>query len=122
MQNEDALSALSALGHSRRLDAFRLLVSAGTDGLLAGEVADRLGAKQNTMSTNLAVLLRAHLVRARREGRGVRYTADLETFAAMLKFLIDDCSGGRPDLSEAALKALGDATRVTATRPSLAEA
>ena len=95
MQKEDAMAALSALGHARRLDAFRLLMEAAPHGLLAGEVAERLCAKQNTMSTNLAVLLRAGLVRARREGRGVRYTADTETFAALLRFLMGDCCSNR---------------------------
>lgn len=89
------MAALSALGHARRMDAFRLLIDASPQGLLAGEIADRLEAKQNTMSTNLAVLLRAKLVRARREGRGVRYTADTETFANMLNYLIGDCCNGR---------------------------
>ncbi|MEM6422193.1 MAG: helix-turn-helix domain-containing protein [Pseudomonadota bacterium] len=122
MQNEDALAALSALGHSRRLDAFRLLVSAGPGGLLAGEVADRLDAKQNTMSTNLAVLLRARLVRARREGRGVRYTADMDTFSSMLKFLIGDCCGGRPELCDDALRAVGEAEKLAPSEPRLADA
>lgn len=94
MDKEDAMAALSALGHSRRMDAFRLLIEAAPDGLLAGEIADRLEAKQNTMSTNLAVLLRARLVRARREGRGVRYTADTQTFASMLNYLMGDCCNG----------------------------
>ncbi|MEL6335488.1 MAG: helix-turn-helix transcriptional regulator [Pseudomonadota bacterium] len=110
MLNEEALSALSALGHARRLDAFRLLVSAGPSGLLAGEVADRLNAKQNTMSTNLAVLLRARLVKARREGRGVRYTADLDTFAAMLTFLIGDCCSGQPELCDDVMRLIGEST------------
>ncbi|MEM6972574.1 MAG: helix-turn-helix transcriptional regulator [Pseudomonadota bacterium] len=85
------MAALSALGHARRMEALKLLISAAPEGLLAGEIADRLGSKQNTMSTNLAVLLRARLVKAAREGRGVRYTADTQTFAAMLEFLIADC-------------------------------
>ncbi|MEM6490162.1 MAG: metalloregulator ArsR/SmtB family transcription factor [Pseudomonadota bacterium] len=106
MQNEEALAALSALGHPRRLEALRLLVSSGAEGLLAGEVADRLGAKQNTMSTNLAVLLRARLVEARREGRGVRYTANIDTFSAMLQFLVSDCCGGNLAVCRALEQAL----------------
>jgi DNA-binding transcriptional ArsR family regulator len=98
VQTNEVLAALSALGHPRRLEAFRLLVTMGEKGLLAGEVADRLDAKQNTMSTNLSVLLRAGLVRAVREGRGVRYSANMDTFANMLKFLIGDCCGGNPKM------------------------
>ncbi|MGF1551083.1 MAG: ArsR/SmtB family transcription factor [Paracoccaceae bacterium] len=107
MTKEDALLAMSALGHPRRLDAFKLLVSAAPDGLLAGDIAERLESKQNTMSTNLAVLLRAKLVRARREGRGVRYTADTDTFGALLRFLADDCCGGRLGRCTEVMEAVG---------------
>jgi len=97
LHTNDVLAALSALGHPRRLEAFRLLVTMGDQGLLAGEVAERLDAKQNTMSTNLSVLLRAGLVRAVREGRGVRYSANMDSFGRMLQFLISDCCSGNPE-------------------------
>ncbi|MEM6679400.1 MAG: helix-turn-helix domain-containing protein [Pseudomonadota bacterium] len=108
MQTNEVLAALSALGHPRRLEAFRLLVTMGEDGLLAGEVADRLSAKQNTMSTNLSVLLRAGLVRAVREGRGVRYSADMGTFAAMLQYLIGDCCSGNPKMFQQLTQMVSD--------------
>ena len=68
-----ATTAFAALSQPLRLDAFRLIVAAGPQGLLAGEIAEAMGAKQNTMSTNLAQLREAGLLVSRREGRGVRY-------------------------------------------------
>jgi hypothetical protein len=39
MKNADAVSALAALAQENRLDAFRLLVQAGSEGMPAGAVA-----------------------------------------------------------------------------------
>lgn len=91
-------SAFSALSQKTRLDVFRLLIKAGTTGLLAGELGERLDVKQNTMSANLTVLLNAGLVRNERQGRTIRYFADFEAIQGLLAFLMEDCCGGRPEL------------------------
>lgn len=95
-----SLAALSALAQESRLDAFRLLVRAGAEGVLAGEIADRLGARQNTMSANLSILLQAGLIRNRREGRAIRYFADMEGMRGLLGYLMEDCCGGQPELCQ----------------------
>jgi ArsR family transcriptional regulator, arsenate/arsenite/antimonite-responsive transcriptional repressor len=109
MDKNNALSALAALGQETRLDVFRLLVEAGEDGILAGAIADRLGVRQNTLSSNLSILLHAGLVRNTREGRAIRYFADMETMSALLSFLLQDCCGGRPDRCQPALAELARA-------------
>lgn len=93
----DAVAALSALGQDTRLEVFRLLVRAEPEGLCAGEIAVRLQVRQNTLSANLAVLQRAGLIRSRREGRSIRYRADLAGMQGLIGFLMEDCCGGRPD-------------------------
>lgn len=100
MESKRSLSAFSALSQSTRLDVFRLLVKAGANGLPSGEIGERLGVRQNTMSANLTVLLNAGLVRNEREGRKIRYFADFETLRDLLGFLMEDCCGGRPDLCQ----------------------
>jgi DNA-binding transcriptional ArsR family regulator len=97
MDSTTCIAALSALGHETRLDVFRLLVRTGADGLLAGEIGQRLGVRQNTMSAHLAVLHQAGVVRNRREGRGIRYFADMDGVRSLLGFLLEDCCGGRPE-------------------------
>ena len=106
MDKIDAIEALSALSQETRLDVFRLLVKAGPYGLFAGEIADQLGVRQNTMSTNLGVLARAGLIRNQREGRSIRYFADLEGMRYLLAFLIKDCCGGRPETCQPILQEL----------------
>lgn len=98
MEKHRALAAFSALGQDTRLDVFRLLVKAGPRGMLAGEIGAALDVRQNTLSANLAILLNAGLVRNAREGRGIRYFADMDGTRALLGFLVEDCCGGRPEL------------------------
>lgn len=98
MDKLDALSAFGALSQASRLDAFRLLVQAGDKGLLAGEVSEALDARQNTMSANLSILLSAGLLRNEREGRTIRYFANMEGLGGLLGYLLQDCCGGRPEL------------------------
>lgn len=98
MDKKNALAAFAALSQETRLDVFRLLVKAGENGMLSGEIGAELGVRQNTMSTNLAILLNAGLIRNQRQGRSVRYFADLSGIRGLLAFLMEDCCGGRPDL------------------------
>jgi ArsR family transcriptional regulator, arsenate/arsenite/antimonite-responsive transcriptional repressor len=54
MDTNKALAAFFALSQQTRLDVFRLLVKAGSDGLNAGEIASLLDVKQNTMNDTAA--------------------------------------------------------------------
>lgn len=98
MDEPRALDAFAALSQSTRLQAFRLLIQAGSAGMPAGDIGAALSVRQNTMSANLAVLARAGLIRSRREGRVIRYFADLDGMRGLLAFLMEDCCGGGADL------------------------
>lgn len=106
MDKTDALAALSALGHPTRLDVFRLLIHAGKAGLLAGQIAQTLDVRQNTMSANLSILAHAGLIRATREGRAIRYSADMTGMRGLLAYLMEDCCGGRAELCQPVLDEL----------------
>jgi DNA-binding transcriptional ArsR family regulator len=98
MELPTAVEALSALAHGHRLAVFRLLVRAGADGMPAGDIAREVGALPNTLSTHLTILGHAGLVRSRREGRSIIYSADYDGMRALLGFLMDDCCAGRPEI------------------------
>jgi DNA-binding transcriptional ArsR family regulator len=89
-----ALRTLDALSHETRLWAFRLLVQAGPVGLSAGDVAENLSIRQNTMSSHLKQLAAAGLIDSRRDGRSVFYRANYHTVQRLLVFLMEDCCGG----------------------------
>ncbi len=98
MEKEVALDALSALGQETRLDVFRLLVKAGQEGMTAGAIAEELDVRSNTLSTHLGVLSRSGLVHASRDGRSIIYGADLGAMQELVRYLLQDCCGGNPDL------------------------
>lgn len=100
MDKRSALAAFAALSQSTRLDVFRLLIRAGAAGMPAGEIGETLGVRQNTMSANLSVLTQAGLIRNAREGRSIRYFADMEGMCGLLVYLMEDCCGGRPELCQ----------------------
>lgn len=97
MDKNDALNAFAALSQTTRLDVFRLLIRVGGSGMSAGDISDTLCVRQNTMSANLAVLARSGLIRSEREGRSIRYFADMDGMRGLLAFLMEDCCGGRPE-------------------------
>ncbi|MER8826202.1 ArsR family transcriptional regulator [Mesorhizobium sp. M0938] len=106
MDKNTALLALAALGQDTRLEVFRLLVRSGADGVPAGEIASRLGTVQNTMSAHLKVLDHAGLVRAERDGRTIRYVADMTGFRDLLAYLMEDCCNGAPELCQPVIQAV----------------
>ncbi len=98
MDEEKAILALSALAQPTRLRVFRMLVGAGRSGVAAGEIAESEGVPHNTMSTHLAILARAGLMRFRRESRSVIYAVDLEGTQALFSYLLSDCCAGHPEV------------------------
>lgn len=98
MELKTATNALSALAHEGRLAAFRLLVQAGPEGVAAGDIARRLGVLPNSLSANLNLLSHAGLIRSRREGRSIIYSADYDGMTALLGFLVQDCCGASTEI------------------------
>ena len=98
MQLAIAVDALSALAHATRLAVFRLLVRSGAEGMAAGELAREIGVLPNTLSSHLTILGQAGLIRSRREGRSLIYSADYDGMRDLLGFLVADCCGGRPEI------------------------
>lgn len=93
-----AVPAFVALGHRIRLDAFRLLIRMGPDGMPSGEIAAELSVPPTAMSFHLATLERAGLVTSRRDGRNIRYAVDVERVRDLITFLTADCCGGHPEI------------------------
>lgn len=98
MESKSAVAALSALAHEPRLAVFRMLVKAGHEGIVAGEIARGLDVPPNTLSANLNILSHAGLVESRRDGRTIIYTARYAQMTDLLCFLIDDCCSGQPEI------------------------
>ncbi|MBI2310941.1 MAG: helix-turn-helix transcriptional regulator [Betaproteobacteria bacterium] len=98
MEIERAVNGLAALAQESRLAVFRLLVTAGPEGLPAGSISERLAIPAATLSFHLKTLAQADLVKSRSAGRFVYYSANFAAMSALLEFLTQDCCGGRPGL------------------------
>ena len=96
MQPDQAVRSLSALAQEHRLAAFRLLVQAGSEGIPAGMLAEKLGLPASSMSFHLSQLANAGLVSQRRESRSIIYTADYAAMDALMDYLTENCCGGAP--------------------------
>ena len=101
MGKADAVAALAALAQEYRLEAYRLLVQAGPEGMAAGQVASALGIAPNTLTFHLDRLRHAGLVSVARQGRSLIYAARYETMNNLLGYLTENCCGGRPELCAA---------------------
>lgn len=97
MDIKTATRGFAALSQETRLQAFRLLVRSGEQGMAAGEIARALEVPQNTLSSHLASMVNAGLLQSVRQGRSIIYTVDLSGTQALLKFLLEDCCGGQPE-------------------------
>ncbi len=93
-----AVDALGALAHETRLAVFRMLVTAGPEGVIAGTIAECCAVPPSTMSHHLATLERAGLVQSTRESRLIHYRADYASMRRLLTFLMQDCCQGMPEM------------------------
>lgn len=94
------LTALGALAQPTRLSIFRLLITAGPEGLAVGTMAARLGLANATLSFHLRELSHAALVSSVPKGRFIVYTANFATMNTLIAYLTENCCQGQSCLSE----------------------
>src|SRR5215472_5141315 len=82
---------LAAMGTESRLRIMRLLLTAHPEGLVVGDIGDELGIPSSTLSHHLEKLKNEDLVRVRREGTFLWYSANTEGLQELLGFLYAEC-------------------------------
>jgi ArsR family transcriptional regulator, arsenate/arsenite/antimonite-responsive transcriptional repressor len=82
---------LSAMGTEPRLRIMRLLLSAHPEGLVVGDIGEELDIPSSTLSHHLDKLKNEGLVKVRREGTFLWYTADTQALQELLGFLYAEC-------------------------------
>ena len=96
MDESQALASFAALSQETRLSIVRTLVVAGSEGMTAGAIAERMNLSPSNVSFHLKELDRSGLISQRRESRSMVYTAGYDTLAELVKFLMEDCCAGHP--------------------------
>lgn len=96
METKSAINALAALAQESRLAIFRLLVTAGPEGLAASKIAEQLEVPSSSLSFHLKELSHADLIVARQDGRFIIYSANFAAMNDLIGFLTESCCGGNP--------------------------
>lgn len=91
MNTNTALKAFAALSQKTRLQALRILVEHGKNGIAAGILSGKLNIPHNTLSFHLSHLSNAGLVESQKQGRSVIYFANLNALQGLVRFLLKDC-------------------------------
>ena len=100
METRQAVKALAALAQETRLSVFRVLVEAGEEGMSAGELAQQLEVPAATLSFHLKELAATELIAQSRDGRSLIYSLRPDVMNELLRFLMEDCCQGRPELCQ----------------------
>lgn len=82
---------LAAMGTEPRLRIIRLLLAAHPTGMAAGDIGSELEIARPTLSHHLDRLKREGVLRVRREGTFLWYTANTEALEELLQFLYAEC-------------------------------
>ncbi len=94
MNLQQAARCLEKLGNPTRLEAYRLLVRAGPEGLPVGALQEHLGVPASTLSHHLSHLVNAGLVHQAREGRVLRCTPNYDLMQQLMGYLTEQCCQG----------------------------
>lgn len=81
----------SAMGTEPRLRIMQLLLSAHPEGMVVGDIQNELEIPGSTLSHHLDKLKNEDLVRTRREGTFLWYTANTDALQELLGFLYAEC-------------------------------
>jgi ArsR family transcriptional regulator, arsenate/arsenite/antimonite-responsive transcriptional repressor len=94
MKAIEVVSSLAALAQPVRLQVFRCLVVAGSEGLTPGYLVETLGVSATSLSFHLKELTHAGLVSQERQGRNLIYRAAFDQMNALLGYLTENCCQG----------------------------
>lgn len=94
MDEDQAVSALSALAHTQRLRVFRALVVAGPEGRTPSVLAEQLDVARNTLSFHLKELAHTGLVTIEQQGRNLIYRAEYAHMNGLIGYLTEHCCQG----------------------------
>jgi len=97
MDTKQATDVFEALSSGVRLDVFRLLVKHAPEGLVAGEIARRLGVTNTNLSFHLKAILHVGLIAVEKEGRFLRYRANIPMMLDTIEYLTAECCLGHPE-------------------------
>jgi DNA-binding transcriptional ArsR family regulator len=101
----------AAMGAEPRLRIMQLLLTAHPQGLIVGDIQYELGIPASTLSHHLDKLKNEDLVKVRREGTFLWYTANTEALQEIMNFLYAECCTRNKAIEPRELVGIGQAPR-----------
>jgi DNA-binding transcriptional ArsR family regulator len=108
----------AAMGAEPRLRIMQLLLTAHPQGLIVGDIQNELDIPASTLSHHLDKLKNEELVRVRREGTFLWYSANLEALQEVINFLYAECCTRNKAIEPGELVAIGPAPGAGTERKS----
>jgi DNA-binding transcriptional ArsR family regulator len=97
MKKHSAIQIFESLSSGVRLDIYRLLVRIGPEGMVAGDIAAKLGLPATNLSFHAKALTQSGLVTVKQEGRYQRYRANNPLMTDLVAYLTEECCSGHPE-------------------------
>ena len=91
----EASAVFKELGHPERMRVFQAISDVGEQGIIVGELRERLAINASTLSNYLASLMKVKLVVQVREGKSIRCIPNYEVFDNTIDYICNNC-GKRP--------------------------
>ena len=114
MNSKIAAAIFEMLASEARLAVFRLLVKYAPDGLVAGDISRLLDIPKTNLSFHLKNIVHCGLAGMEREGRNIRYRANIALMQETIVYLTEECctgNSGRNRLKNGALNEKSSACR-----------
>jgi DNA-binding transcriptional ArsR family regulator len=99
----------AAMGAEPRLRIMQLLLIAHPQGLVVGDIQEELTIPPSTLSHHLDKLKNEDLVRVRREGTFLWYTANTDSLQEIMNFLYAECCTRNRAIEPGELVSIGQA-------------
>jgi len=90
---DQAVAALTALGHRLRIEIWCMLSPSGSRGLSAGYLAEQLAVAPSSLSFHLHQMTRAGILVKRRSSRQIIYAVNCAAVERLCNFLVHQTAG-----------------------------
>lgn len=94
MTLEEAAKQLEALGNPTRLNIYRYLIQAGSEGVPVGDIQRKLDIPGSTLSHHLTRLVQADLINQNRASRSLYCCANYPAMDSLISYLQYNCCKG----------------------------
>ncbi|UJF18408.1 metalloregulator ArsR/SmtB family transcription factor [Vibrio sp. SS-MA-C1-2] len=91
MKLDMVAKALKTLGHPTRLSIYKEIVKKGKNGLVVGDIQEKLNIPNSTLSHHISTLCSAGLLSQQRNGRSLYCVVEFNALNDVMSYLHQEC-------------------------------